>query len=73
MLLLSEWKGCCALSRPRLQDPFMICGSCHEGEGLRQGPGLEERCLSVTCLSLKGDFLVSVVPIFYATPHPLLF
>lgn len=20
----------------------MICGSCYEGEGLRQGPGLEE-------------------------------
>lgn len=72
MLLLSEWKGCCALSWPRLQDPFMICGSCPEGEGLRQGPGLEE-VRERHLLSLKGDFLVSVVPIFYATPHPLLF
>lgn len=41
-------------------------------EGLRQGPGLEE-VLERHLLSLKGDFLVSVVPIFYATPHPLLF
>lgn len=50
----------------------MICGSCPEGEGLRQGPGLEE-VPERHLLSLKGDFLVSVVPIFYATPHPLLF
>lgn len=41
-------------------------------EGLRQGPGLEE-VPERHLLSLKGDFLVSVVPIFYATPHPLLF
>lgn len=41
-------------------------------EGLRQGPGLEE-VPECNLLSLKGDFLVSVVPIFYATPHPLLF
>lgn len=34
--------------------------------------GLEEG-LERPLLSLKGDFLVSVVPVFYATPHPLLF
>lgn len=41
-------------------------------EGLCQGPGLEE-VLECHLLSLERDFLVSVIPIFYATPHPFLF
>jgi hypothetical protein len=41
-------------------------------EGLCQGPGLEE-VLERHWLSQKGDFLVSVVPIFYASPFPFLF
>lgn len=69
MLLLSEWKGCCALSRPRLQDPFMICGSCHEGGaaprtgtggGARASLAVPERRLPGFCGS---NFLCNPTPL----------
>lgn len=75
MVLLNEWKGCRDLSAfpsplPTLK-PIMIRGSCHEGGAVprtRAGGGVE-----CHLLSLEGDFLVSVIPISYATPHPFLF